>query len=309
MDRPRCLISVITPAYNSEGFIRRAVNSALMQENIALEVVIVDDSSDDGTLMILRELEARDRRIRAAALDANGGPAKARNTAIEMARGDWVAVLDADDAILPGRVRHMLNVAQATGADIVLDNFFFYKRETGDCYGPALVAGPDTHLLTLEQFVAGARPYATEADYGLLKPMMRRQFLNKHRIRYPVTSRHGEDFLLMVECFLAGGRVALTRVPGYLYTTRSSGQSRTRVDYNAQVRDTIALLERDGVKEDSRLRAVLKKRARALRRLAAEHGVKRCVYGRDAGGLARLVLSNRWATPELIRVVRDRFAA
>jgi len=309
MDQPAPLISVITPAYNAARFIRRAIDSALGQDGVSVEMVIADDGSQDETLAAVRALGERDERVRAVALPANAGPSKARNAALDAARGEWVAILDADDAILPGRLRHMLDVAASTGADVVLDNFYYYKLATGERDGPGLAEAPGPEMLGFERFVAGARPYAPEADYGLLQPLIRRSFLESHGIRYPAASRHGEDFLFMVDLYLAGAKVALTRVPGYLYTTRSSGWSRTRVNYDTQVRDIERLLERDGIRDDRKLRAVLLQRGRALQRLAAEHGVNRCVYGRDLAGLAKLLLSNRWAMPELVRVVRERFAS
>ena len=112
----------------------------------------------------------------------------------------------------------------------------------------------------------------------------------------------------MVELFLAGARVALTSVPGYLYTTRSSGLSRTRVDYSTQIRDIEGLLGREGIKGNARLAAVLRQRGRALRRLEAEHGVNRCVYGRDAGRAGEAAGDEPLGgLPELVRVVRRRF--
>src|SRR4051812_4115270 len=105
------LISVIMPAYNAAGFISRAIDSALEQEGVALEVVVADDASRDDTLAVIRAWGERDGRVRCVGLDVNGGPARARNAAIEAARGEWIAVLDADDAILPGRLAHMLDAA------------------------------------------------------------------------------------------------------------------------------------------------------------------------------------------------------
>src|SRR4051794_8106307 len=110
MDQHPTLISVITPAYNAAGFIQRAIDSALGQEGVAVEMVVADDGSQDDTLATVRALGERDPRVRAVALEANGGPSKARNAALDAAGGEWVAILDADDAILPGRLRHMLAV-------------------------------------------------------------------------------------------------------------------------------------------------------------------------------------------------------
>src|SRR5205085_2570897 len=130
--------------------------SALGQEGVPVEMVIADDGSKDDTLTVVRELGKQDPRIRSVALGANGGPSKARNAALDAARGEWVAILDADDAILPGRLRHMLDVAETTGADAVLDNFFYYKLDTGERHGPGLAERPGPERLSLERFIDGA---------------------------------------------------------------------------------------------------------------------------------------------------------
>jgi succinoglycan biosynthesis protein ExoO len=104
----------------------------------------------------------------------------------------------------------------------------------------------------------------------LLKPIFRQAFLNQHRIRYPVRSRHGEDFLLLFEAFVNGARYALHRKPGYLYTSRTSGLSRTVCDYDSMFRHTLELLDDPRIAGDRLVLQRLRERASALRRLSAE---------------------------------------
>ncbi len=97
-------VSVIIPAYNAKGFIADAVRSALDQTYRDLEVIVVDDGSTDGTAA---ELAAFGDRIRVLQ-QANRGVAAARNAGAAVARGAWIAFLDADDLWLPHKLERQL---------------------------------------------------------------------------------------------------------------------------------------------------------------------------------------------------------
>ena len=120
-------VTVLIAAYNAAPFLDRAVLSALDQTHPPTEVLIVDDASSDDTRSVAQEMSRREPRIRVVGLDHNGGPAKARNIGIDEARGDWIAILDADDAFLPERLERLTNAASLTGADVLLDNFAWYR--------------------------------------------------------------------------------------------------------------------------------------------------------------------------------------
>ena len=90
-------ISVIIPAYNAAKFVQDAIRSALAQTYAPLEVIVVDDGSADDTAAVAAQVPGPVRVIR----QQNGGPAAARNHGIREAKGDWIALLDADDSWLP----------------------------------------------------------------------------------------------------------------------------------------------------------------------------------------------------------------
>src|SRR5690348_8062708 len=93
------IVSVITPAYNAAATLRRACESVRVQSYVAWEHIIVDDGSTDATPDILRELST-DLRVRTKRI-ANRGPGAALNLGLDMAQGEFIAFLDADDEYLP----------------------------------------------------------------------------------------------------------------------------------------------------------------------------------------------------------------
>ena len=91
------LVSIITPSYNSERFINECVRSVLDQTYTNWELIIVDDASDDNSRKLISNIAERDNRIKFVFLTKNIGAAGARNIALEMSEGRYVAFLDSDD--------------------------------------------------------------------------------------------------------------------------------------------------------------------------------------------------------------------
>lgn len=110
------LVSVIMPVYNAEPWLRRAVDSVLQQSHRQLELIAVDDGSQDSSALILEAFAAADGRVRVHRQPVNGGVAAARNIGIAMARGDYIAFLDADDWWLPAKLERQLVGMRASGA-------------------------------------------------------------------------------------------------------------------------------------------------------------------------------------------------
>jgi len=98
------IVSVVIPAYNCGRFIRDALDSVFAQEYPALEVFVIDDGSTDNTCEVVAGYGSRVNLIR----QKNAGAAAARNEGISRARGEYIALLDADDIWLPGKLRHQV---------------------------------------------------------------------------------------------------------------------------------------------------------------------------------------------------------
>lgn len=217
------LVSVVIPAYNAEATLAETVASAQRQSLADIEILIVDDASRDGTLSIARRLAASDPRIAAIAAPCNGGPAAARNLGFAAARGEWIALLDSDDAFEPERLAQMVAVAKDCGADLLVDNLLLEDEEgrREPMLPPSESA--DCAPLTAEQFLLGnlPDPARPRKSYGFLKPIVSRVFLDRHGIRYDEKLRFAEDFAFYLACFSAGARFYLLQRPLYRYRLRS----------------------------------------------------------------------------------------
>ena len=222
-------VTVVLPTWRSEATIDRALGSLLAQTFTDFDVVVVDDASGDGSFERIRERYECDPRLRFIARESNGGPSAARNTGIEAATGEWIALLDADDAWVPERLEVLLS--NAGGADFIADTL-----ETWDAWAQT-PSGPyfdpfGRSSLSLEDLLLG---WVGEKriDAGFLKPMMRRRFLKQHQLAYNPTIRVGEDYFLYCTALCLGAHFKLVDFPGYLYTTPMGKLSRKRSPHSA----------------------------------------------------------------------------
>lgn len=114
----KLLLSVVVPAYQAEGTIRRAIESVLSCRDTRLEVVVVNDGSMDETAEIVRDLAVKDGRIRLVN-QCNSGRSAARNRGIAESRGERIMFLDSDDYLLDGAMDHVMELCEDPHALIV----------------------------------------------------------------------------------------------------------------------------------------------------------------------------------------------
>jgi succinoglycan biosynthesis protein ExoO len=297
-------ITVVVPAYNAEASLERAVDSVLAQTLPPTQVVLVDDASTDGTLALMRKLAARHPELVVVPLAENSGPGHARNRAFDMATGDWVAIHDADDTISPGRFAAMVALGDEQHADVVLDNFIFVNATTGRHRPSRIPNGDGWEPLDFYTFLRGARAFNYAPTWTLLQPLLRRDFLDRHGVRYPTHTRHGEDFLFMVELFLSGATAVRLRRPGYVYTERSGGLSSTRTDYSGLVTQTEALLSDPRVRADARAGRLLRRRLATLVCLEAEQAGPAALARRTLTRPGVAATMSRRAGRRALRVLR-----
>jgi succinoglycan biosynthesis protein ExoO len=218
-------VSVIIAAYNVENYIERAVRSALEQQDVTVEVIVVNDASTDGTAAAIARID--DAHIKRIDLAVNGGPGAARNAGIAAATAPWIAILDGDDMFLPGRLARCLIRARAVKADIVVDNLAAYREADGAEYpmfNPVRFAR--LGVLDLAHFIDGNRFFLGNGEaLGYVKPIFAASFLKQRNLRYDHDLRIGEDYLLLCEALANGARCIVEPQAGYRYTVRKGSIS------------------------------------------------------------------------------------
>lgn len=117
------LVSIITPTFNSAKYIAETIQSVQNQSCKNWEMIIVDDGSSDETEVIVKTFIERDNRIQFHKLSQNSGPAIARNTGIEKAKGNFMTFLDADDIWFPTFIENSIATINKTEIPFVFSSY------------------------------------------------------------------------------------------------------------------------------------------------------------------------------------------
>lgn len=288
-------VSYLVPAYRAAATIEGALRSALAQEGVVVEAIVVDDASDDDTAGRVAQMADGDPRIRLIRLSQNGGPSAARNAALAAASGRFLGVLDADDSLEPGRTRALLDLAALTGADVVADDLVRLDAD-GLPVSRALPQGPAPYSFALDPaaYCDDNVPMAGRFGTGYLKPIVSARFVAAHGLAYDPAVRIGEDFLFWLEALLAGGRYVVSSQAGYLYSARPGSLSHRIAAY--RLAELTAGLERvaarrpEAAAEPATAQALARYRSgveRARRFLEAVESAKSGGRARAAAGLGR----------------------
>jgi len=127
------LVSIVTPCYNCEKYIGEAIESVLAQTYTNWEMFIIDDGSTDNSFNIAKHFAQKDERIKLIKQEQNNGVSIARNKAIELSKGEYLAFLDSDDLWLPEKLEKQLTFMVEKNCD-----FSFTRYEHIDENGESL---------------------------------------------------------------------------------------------------------------------------------------------------------------------------
>lgn len=214
-------VSVIIPAYNTEQYIAKAIESALAQTLTNIEVIVVDDCSTDNTVKIVESFN--DPRLKLVLNPENMGAGGARNRAIGTAQGKWIAVLDSDDWYAPQRLEVLVNLAEEKKVDLIADDSYLIEDGVSTPWS-TIIRESGVKVSSIQQFEA-ADFVLTDIEgrpglrLGFTKPLFRREFLVEHQIRYE-DIRVTQDFWFDMQCFLHGAKFFLVPKPYYFYRAR-----------------------------------------------------------------------------------------
>lgn len=125
-------VSFVMPVKNGEKFIENTIDSLQNQTIKDIEIVVINDHSEDDTLLILKKLQEEDSRIKIINLENNFGIGAGRNAGTEAATGEFILPVDADDPNFPKRAEISLRELEENSADLFYGNLERYYIETND---------------------------------------------------------------------------------------------------------------------------------------------------------------------------------
>ena len=227
------LVSVIIPVYNVERYLAQCLDSVSHQTYQNLEIICVNDGSRDGSPDILRRYADEDARIQV--IDkANGGVSRARNDALDCARGEYIMFVDSDDWVEPDACENAVNAMREYGADIVM---WSYVSETENRSSRKVIF-PETTVFEKEEvraklhrrFVGAmgeelSHPELVDSLCPVWGKLYRRSLIQKSGARFVDLAEIGsyEDGFFNLEVFGKADRVVY--LAAYLYHYRRDGSS------------------------------------------------------------------------------------
>ena len=224
------LVSVIICVYNGESYVDRAISSVQIQTHSNFQLIIVDDGSTDATAAIVDRYASKDSRIEVVH-QQNAGVAAARQRGIEMARGEYLMFVDADDWIDGTTIERLLWKAKETNADMVWsDAFFENHKETG-------VQTKYKKTQKEESTDVWIRDLVLWESFGALWIwLFRTSLFRKPNVSFPVNSIYAEDLPVIVSALLYSDRIAYLPEAHYHYrfanqaSLTNQGTSHRRLD-------------------------------------------------------------------------------
>jgi succinoglycan biosynthesis protein ExoO len=294
-------ISFVIAAYNAKDTIVRAIDSAIAQVGVTVEVIVVDDCSTDGTRDIVEAYATIDDRVQLVAQKANGGPAKARNAGFAAAKGRWIAVLDSDDSVYPLRLLAMLERAETANAQIVVDNLEVIPLNGGE---PQVMFPQEElkrrQMMTLADYIDSNAIFQTTFNFGYMKPIFERSFIEHHDLRFDESLRVGEDYLLMASALACGARCAIVPEVGYVYHLRHGSISRVleQIHLDAMIASDQTFLSRYQL--DAEAMAAQRRRTRSILEAGSFLTMVDEIKRGSVGGFLRTAMEN----PRALRHLR-----
>ena len=233
MDMPK--VSIIIPAYNSEKYIAKTIQSVIMQTEEDWELIAVDDGSTDGTPEILRRYAKEDCRIKVYIQPNSGMPSCARNTGLRYATGDYIAFLDSDDLYHPERISRAMEVfSKHPEVDIsfcMVKSFNVCPEEENDLYvigGESFLAVAQDYMTFVgdNTFISNGKIYICLSidNCGVCTTgiTFRRELLDSENIWFPENRKIGEDLDLWFRLVKGKRLVYIREVLAYYRQTPGS---------------------------------------------------------------------------------------
>lgn len=218
--KDKMLVSVIVPIYNAEKYLAACVDALLVQSYTHIEILLVNDGSEDRSGTLCDEYARRDSRVRVLHLQ-NGGVSRARNHALDVMKGEWVCFADADDEVTPHYIEHFVD-AMEEGVDVIISEAVFVHEDgirehlSYKSYGTLLLPEifSDNGL--------SAHGYASAKCYRIRSASL---VTHELPLRFPEEIKFSEDLIFVMQYLTVSPRAKYIPYADYIYYLRSGSAS------------------------------------------------------------------------------------
>lgn len=213
-------VSVIVPVFNVFLYIEKCVYSILSQSYQNIELILVDDGSNDGSEIICNRLAHEDERIKVFHIE-NSGVSVARNIGLGLSEGDFIFFVDSDDWIESNIVERMVEESVAYDLDIIACNVYLVTKDNyGNYVNKKRILWPSINKTTiLNREEAFYKMFANSAF--ITNKMVRKTCVSN--IRFDESIDFGEDMLFLLKCLNNVNRAAIIPDYGYYYYYKRPG--------------------------------------------------------------------------------------
>ena len=219
------LISVIVPVYNSAKYLYRSVEVILAQTYRNLEIILIDDGSDDDSVRICQQYAEKDNRIKVVP-NRHGGTAITRNTGLNIAKGDYIGFVDSDDIIENNMFEILLNDCLKSGKDIACSNRMTRYTDKDELFKIV----EKSCEMSAEEAV---KRLLTVNDFSLCNKLYNRRIFDEIRFVEGVTY---EDTIPSIKTVIVSNGVYFEESYLYIYIQSSTSMThrpfeKTKMDY------------------------------------------------------------------------------
>lgn len=180
-------VSIIIPVFNGERFLERCLKSVIEQSYKDIEIIIINDGSTDSTAAICDDLLETDQRIKVVH-KKNGGVSAARNVGLNLAVGEYIYFVDADDYVLQDGIKSLVNKADENFSDLVVAEYYVASETNKNKVSPLVLKDVNSFLCSI---------LSGENHSALWNKLFRRKLFDN--VRFPEDICYMEDRVLIIE--------------------------------------------------------------------------------------------------------------
>lgn len=228
--------SILIPAYNAEPFIDKCLKSISRQIFKDFEVIIIDDGSTDKTFEICRQFVKKDSRF-SIYHQHNSGIAVTRNKLLDMAKGEWIAFIDADDYVKEDYLDNFHKNISIKGTEVVVCNYKIKNTQgnTKEYYQPFY--SKEEYLLKLLSW--------QKINTALWAKVIKNSFVKRHCIRFEENITLGEDLCFMARLFYYAENITYVPTCSYVWNrTNVNSMTKSPISINKYINNYLPLYER-----------------------------------------------------------------